>query len=152
MSLSRETFPGTFLLLHLGQQSPAVAALRICREDFFPLDDSIPEILCSLVLLKRQQLVTVSKSYSGISLFSFWSLVHAGSSDKTEEAETGREKSSSHLLLLPFMPMDACMGCGDCFGIAHLMGHLHAQPKLTQTVNYMNLELNLTDSWTWAWD
>lgn len=79
---------------------PSTGDLQGC---FFPLDDSIPKLLCGLALVKRQKLVTVSKSsYSGISLFSF--LVHAHSSGKTEEGETGREKSSSHVLLLTCIP------------------------------------------------
>lgn len=77
----------------------------------FPLEDSIFYILCSLVLLKQQKLVTVSKSsYSGMSLFSFWSLVHALSSGEAGEAEIGREKSSSHVLLLSASHMDECTG------------------------------------------
>lgn len=88
----------------------------------FPLDDSIPEILCGLVLVKRQKLVTVSKSScSGISFFSFWSLAHALSSGKTEEA--GREKSSSHCCSVHW-------DVANSFGIAHLMGNLHATAQI----------------------
>lgn len=97
----------------------------------FPLEDSIFYILCSLVLLKQQKLVTVSKSsYSGMSLFSFWSLVHALSSGEAGEAEMGEKNppptccSSVHLTWM------SALGCGQ-LGIAHLMGICMPQPKLT---------------------
>lgn len=111
---------------------PSSGRTRHLQRCFFPLDDSMPEILCRLVLVKRQKLVTVSvSSYSGISPFSFRSLVHARSSGKTEEAETGREKSSSHLLLLTCIPTwMRASGCGRLLRIAHLMGNLHATAQI----------------------